>query len=101
MTARFRHLLDDIRALVPHHKKESKVCCCFSASVLFFTAVPLVFFALPFAPPAQALDDGQAEQRLKQQPATTYSLFIFLSFFPSLILFQPPTLSPAKLAGLL
>ena len=26
MTARYRHLLEDVRALVPHHKKESKVC---------------------------------------------------------------------------
>ena len=25
MTARYRHLLEDVRALVPHHKKESKV----------------------------------------------------------------------------
>ena len=32
MTARFRHLLDDIRALVPHHKKESKVCYYFSST---------------------------------------------------------------------
>jgi ribosome biogenesis protein BRX1 len=27
MTARYRHLLEDVRALVPHHKKESKVRC--------------------------------------------------------------------------
>jgi hypothetical protein len=60
--------------------------------------VPLVFFALPFAPPAQALDDGQAEQRSKQQPATTYSLF-FLSFFTLLdFLFPTPYLSPCKIS---
>ena len=25
LTARYRHLLEDMRALMPHHKKESKV----------------------------------------------------------------------------
>jgi len=25
MTARYRHLMEDIRKLIPHHKKESKV----------------------------------------------------------------------------
>ena len=28
LTARYRHLMMDFRALVPHHKKEAKVCCC-------------------------------------------------------------------------
>jgi len=26
LSARYRHLLDDVRALIPHHKKDSKVC---------------------------------------------------------------------------